>query len=202
MILLFSFGSYSQNEATLKGIILEKNNPIEFATISITNTIDTTKSIKTSISDSLGRFMFTGFSSQQYKLKIQLIGYETKNIYFLIDSIHQQINLQNIELLSNSKLLESVNIVSHRDLIKKTEQGFIIKAADNIAQIGGTATDLLRNTPTVLVDAEGGVSIRGKSPLILINGRNSGISSTDRYSSFGIHYNCWSIKCFICNYSS
>ena len=186
VVLFLSYQVFSQSNGSVFGIITEKNSAIEFATISLTNKTDTLKIIKTSISDSLGRFTITGLKSQEYQLKIQLVGYDTKNISFLIDSMHQQIDLNMIQFVTNSKLLESVNIISHKDLIKKTEQGFIIKAADNISQIGGTATDLLRNTPTVVVDAEGGITIRGKSPMILINGRNSGIRSTDRIPASSI----------------
>ena len=60
-------------------------------------------------------------------------------------------------------------------MIEKTPQGFIVNAAANITSYGGTATDLLKNTPTVSVDAEGDITLRGKEPLILINGRNSNL---------------------------
>jgi outer membrane receptor for ferrienterochelin and colicin len=56
----------------------------------------------------------------------------------------------------------------------------VIKASDNITQIGGTAADLLKNMPGVLVNSDGEVSIRGKAPLTLINGRISGIAGIDR----------------------
>lgn len=40
---------------------------------------------------------------------------------------------------------------------------------------------MLRNTPTVVVDPEGDdITIRGKVPLILINGRNSSLNATNR----------------------
>jgi outer membrane cobalamin receptor len=65
-------------------------------------------------------------------------------------------------------------------LIRRTDEGIVVDASQTLTQIGGTAADLLRNMPGVLVGSEGGVSLRGRSPLILINGRISGISGTDR----------------------
>ena len=76
--------------------------------------------------------------------------------------------------------MNEVTITSQKQLLKKTQNGFIVSAKDNISQASGTATDLLRNVPTVVVDEDGNISIRGKSPLILINGRNSNLSATDR----------------------
>ena len=69
-------------------------------------------------------------------------------------------------------------------MIKKTEEGIVINASENITQIGGTAADLLKNMPGVLVGADGEITIRGKSPLILINGRVSGIGGADRMANF------------------
>ena len=52
--------------------------------------------------------------------------------------------------------LAGVTITAQKKLIEKTASGFIINAAANLTQTGGTATDLLKSAPTVSVDAEGG----------------------------------------------
>ena len=67
-----------------------------------------------------------------------------------------------------------------RNLIQKTEDGFVVNASANITQIGGTAADLLKTMPGVLVSAEGEITLRGRTPLTLINGRISGITGVDR----------------------
>ena len=97
-------------------------------------------------------------------------------------------SLGTIALQPLAENLKTVTIAAQRKQIQKTPQGFIIKAEDNITQAAGTATDILANTPTVQVDAEGGISIRGKSPLVLINGRNSalGARSLDRIPASSI----------------
>ena len=83
-------------------------------------------------------------------------------------------------------MLGTVTVSAQRRLIQKTAEGFIVNAAAYITQTGGTATDLLRNTPTVNVDAEGAVTLRGKTPLILINGRHSAISNTDHIAASSV----------------
>ncbi|MBL0136131.1 MAG: TonB-dependent receptor plug domain-containing protein [Chitinophagaceae bacterium] len=61
-----------------------------------------------------------------------------------------------------------------------------MNAAATITTDGETATDILKNTPTISVDAEGAITLRGKTPLILINGRNSTISNPDQIPASSI----------------
>ena len=75
---------------------------------------------------------------------------------------------------------EAVVLTAQRPELKKTSSGFIISASGNVTQATGTATDLLRGIPSVVVDEDGNITIRGKAPLILINGRNSNLSATNR----------------------
>lgn len=177
----------AQQYGMINGKVVEKNRSVEFANVALLSSKDSLTIVKSATTDSLGYFSFSNLLMDSYILKIQMIGFQPFRITLKLDSINTVNDLKNIELTGDSKFLQSVEITSHKDLIKKTTQGFIINAADNISQIGGTATDLLRNTPTVVVDAEGGgITIRGKSPLILINGRNSSLSSTDRIPASSI----------------
>lgn len=69
--------------------------------------------------------------------------------------------------------LNAIIVTAKKEIIQKTNTGFVVNADATLSQQSGSAVDLLRNTPTIFVDAEGAVNLRGKSPLILINGRNS-----------------------------
>jgi outer membrane receptor protein involved in Fe transport len=94
--------------------------------------------------------------------------------------------LSNLLFATDAKYLNEVLVTGQKRLIEKTSTGFIINAAANITQLGGTATDLLKSTPTVAVDAEGGITLRGKAPLILINGRNSNLTNSDQIPASSI----------------
>ncbi len=184
--IIFCPNIFSQNLGSFLGKVSEKNGAVEFANIIVTSTKDTTKLIKSTFTDSTGHFLIIELPPDNYILKIQMIGYLQKRFILQIDSVNKSADLNTIQLIADSKILNSVDVVTHRHLIKKTMNGFIINAKDNLTLIGGTATDLLRSTPTVVVDAEGVITIRGKSPLILINGRNSSLSSTDRIPASSI----------------
>lgn len=169
---------FAQNASSLDGKLLDSNQPIEFANVLIYHLSDSTKIVKYATSDSLGNFKIASIPAGNYLLKTQLLGYEPLRIAVSLGS-NQDKHLGALTLQADSKLLASVEVISQKEIIQKTTQGFIIQAKDNLTQAGGSATDLLKSIPTVVVDADGAITVRGKGPMILINGRNSGIASTD-----------------------
>ncbi|MEN9729969.1 MAG: hypothetical protein RLZ91_1086, partial [Bacteroidota bacterium] len=176
LLSLFSFHSlFSQAPLSIRGKLLDKQAPVEFANVLLYAQADTVKLLKHAVSDSLGQFNLAA-PAGSYFVKFQIIGYEPKRIAF---QVKESVDLGAITLQEDNRLLASVEVVSQKELVQKTTQGFIIKAKDNLTQAGGSATDLLKSVPTVVVDADGAITVRGKGPLILINGRTSGISSTD-----------------------
>jgi outer membrane receptor protein involved in Fe transport len=178
-ILFVSFYSWAQDGA-IKGVVKENGNPVEFANVFLTLQQDTAKIITGTVTDNLGKFSLEKLPVQNYQLHVQMIGYLTKKLNVAITSSNQQINLNEIAIETDVLLLKSVEVTAMRDIIKKTEEGFVVNAADNLTQIGGTAADLLRNMPGILVGSEGEITIRGKTPLTYINGRISGITGVDR----------------------
>jgi outer membrane receptor protein involved in Fe transport len=186
LFILLSKQISAQNNGSINGLLLHNNAPVEFVNVLLYNVSDTTKTVAIAVTDSTGKFNFDKLLYNNYQVKFQMLGYKTTKVNTTINEANNIIQLPNIILTSDSKLLKGVEVVSHKDLIKKTAQGFVIDATTNLAQAGGTATDILKNTPTVVVDAEGGITIRGKAPLILINGRNSKLANTDRIPASSI----------------
>lgn len=159
--------------------VLANSKPIEFVNVYITLKTDSTKIIKGTTTDSLGNFHLDKIPFGTYFLKIQFIGYFSEKESITLTSTNNSIDLKTIELKSDDKVLQSVSVVSFRKSIKRTEQGFVVNANDNLTQTSGNAADLLKNMSTVMIDADGALTIRGKTPLVLINGRASGLSGID-----------------------
>ena len=183
---LLSRVSFSQNAGSIQGKVSGKSGSIEFATVSLFTTIDSSKGVRNSITDSSGHFQFTALKSGKYQLRIETIGYtSTKiNIHLISQQIPMDVGI--ITLSTDSKQLKEVMVTSQKKLIQKTAQGLIINAAANLTQLGGTATDLLRSTPTIVVDEDGVITLRGKTPLILINGRNTGLTNPNQIPASSI----------------
>jgi outer membrane receptor protein involved in Fe transport len=183
----FSLTVFSQSGAAVHGRVITDSLPLDLATVILYSGNDTTKSLHTTISDSTGSFQFSQLQPGSYLLKLQRIEYREKTLRFTINDQVGLVQLPPISLsLIGAGSLQAVTVTAKRNIIQRTTQGFIVNAASMLTQAGGTATDLLRSTPTVSVDPDGGITIRGKSPLILLNGRNSSAVSTDQIPASSI----------------
>lgn len=181
LCLLACYCSIAQQPGTVRGKITDKNHlPVEFANVYLTTADDSSKVISGAITDSAGGFLLRNMAFGKYILHVQCLGYQKYTANIAITSASSHAVTDNIILVPASENLNDVAVKSLRNMIRRTEEGMVISASENITQIGGTATDLFKNMPGVIVDAEGGVTLRGKSPLILINGKISGLAGTDR----------------------
>jgi len=176
----------SNAQGKISGNIIHDNKPVEFVTVTISNVKDSTKVLFVEATDSLGVFNFTNLIYGDYFIKIKLVGYLpiVKNVN--LSTASKEFHLKDLSLLEDNAELNKVTVVAQKKMIQKTSEGFIINTANNITQIGGTATDILKSTPTVTVDNDGVITLRGKTPLILINGRNSGITNTNQIAASSI----------------
>ena len=182
----FTITSYSQESGSVKGRILEKNIPVEFADILISSVKDTAKVLNFASTDSTGAFFLNKIPFGNYKLTVQIIGYKTISKLLTVSNGKTLVDLGTITIESDAVMLGSVTVVAQQKIIQKTPEGFILNAAANLTQVGGTATDLLRSTPTVNVDEEGVVTLRGQKPLILIDGKNSAFTNTDQIAASSV----------------
>jgi len=188
LLVLVAFAGSGQGIAALKGQIKDSAGAVELANVVLFAKGDTTRPVAFCISDSLGGFAITAFPVGKYILQIQRIGYLPVRMELVFDNRQIANDVGIIILQPNNEALQNVTFIGRRKLIQKTSTGFVIRAEDNLTQAAGTVVNLLANTPTVLVDAEGAIRMRGKVPQILINGRNSvlGAKSLDRIPASSI----------------
>ena len=164
-----------QSTGKISGKITDSRTPLEFVTVTAAPLSDSTQVLKYFVTDSLGFFTLEGLPFDTYKLECRLIGYEVVARNVTLTKAQPQVILPEIDFSPGANELEGVTVTAQRKLIERTTGGFIVNTAGNLVQAGGTATDLLKNTPAVTVDADGAITLRGKSPLILVNGRNSSL---------------------------
>ncbi|WP_264554028.1 TonB-dependent receptor domain-containing protein [Flavobacterium sp. N2038] len=186
LIILFTISqfSFAQKTTAIKGNITDGKLPIEFVDVVLKSTSDSTKTANYAVTDVMGNFALENVRSGDYQLQFKLIGFKT--ISQKIKVSESPISIGTIKLQNDTNLLNDVVVKSQKKQIQKTNEGFIFNAVSNISQSGGTATDMLKSIPTVAVDAEGGITLRGKSPMILINGKNSAITNMDQIAASSI----------------
>ena len=182
IIFLFSVSlqAFSQSAGSIKGFVKAGGSPVEYANVFLTSPQDTARIVTGVVTDSLGAFSLARLPFGDYLLHIQIVGYHKRKIPVSINETADEVDLMEIPIEADAQLLDAVEVRAMRNLIQKTEEGFVVRASENITQVGGTAADLLKNMPGILVGAEGEITLRGKTPLTLINGRVSGIAGIER----------------------
>ncbi|TCN58756.1 TonB-dependent receptor [Flavobacterium circumlabens] len=183
-LLMISPYAFSQNSAAVKGTVTDGKLPVEFVDVILKNSQDSTKVASYAVTDASGNFSLENIVSGDYQLQFKLIGFKT--VFQKIKFTGSPVNLGILVLQNDSQLLNTVTVNSKKKQIQKTDEGFIFNAASNISQTGGTATDMLKSIPTVAVDADGAISLRGKTPMILINGKNSALTNMDQIAASSI----------------
>ena len=176
----------AQTAGKLEGSVFDKDLPLEFVTVSLFKQADTARVAYFTTTNTAGLFLIEGIEFGDYLAKFSLIGYQVSVQMFSISAAAGSLKFEKYQLKKDVNFLETVIVTSQKKLIEKTAQGFIVNAAANITATGGTATDILKNTPTISVDAEGDITLRGKEPLILINGRNSNLHNLDQIAASSI----------------
>jgi len=179
-LLFISLPAFAQTSGSIKGVVKEKGSPVEYVNVFLTLSGDTARIVTGTVTDGSGAFLLEHLAFGDYLLHVQIVGFQRRKIPVSINEIAYKIDLMEITIHADAQLLDAVEVQAMRNLIQKTEDGFVVNASDNITQAGGTAADLLKNMPGILVGAEGEITLRGKTPLTLINGRVSGIAGIER----------------------
>lgn len=163
----------------LRGKLLDERSglPIEYGTIAILKARDTSMAGGT-ITDSKGNFRIEKIEVGKYIVRIQFMGFETKELTnIMIKPSDSDVNLGTIKLKQTAASLQGVEITADREMLVTNLDKKVINVDKNIASIGGSAVDVMENVPSVTVDAEGNVSLRGNSNVtILVDGKPTGLS--------------------------
>jgi ferric enterobactin receptor len=115
-------------------------------------------------------------------LKLSFVGYDPvvkENL--VIDAAKGDLSLGDILMnASANKVLNEVNVTAIKPTIQSKDGKKIFTADQSLVSQGGTAADLLQNVPTLQIDANGNVSLRGLTGVkLLIDGKPSIIAGGD-----------------------
>ena len=183
--LLFLTGlAYAQQSKQIAGKIIDADTkkPLEYASISIFSANDSSL-VTGSITDANGAFSIE-VKPGKYYASLQFISYREKlfeNI--IINKKTPVVDLGTINLSADVETLSEVVVTAEKDQMEMTLDKRIFNVDKDLSNAGRTAADILDNVPSVAVDQEGNVSLRGSENVrILIDGKPSGligISGTD-----------------------
>ena len=168
----------ADRQLLIGGIIVdEQKAPVPFGSIAVYNVVDSTL-LTGAMSDADGKFEI-GIKPGNYYVKITILSFAEKLIPNVSVS-DENINLGTITLKSTMDVLEEVIVEGEKEHMELQLDKRVFNVSKDLSNIGANAADILGNLPSVSVDADGTVSLRGSENVtIWINGRPSSLTSRD-----------------------
>ncbi|MDB4204499.1 TonB-dependent receptor [Polaribacter sp.] len=170
---LFSQKLNTSNSVIISGKVIDSKSkqPLEYATIIIKNTI--TQEISGGVTNLYGFFSIE-IPKATYAIDVAFISFQS--VKFPEESIISNKDLGVIKLSESTNGLDEIVIVAEKTTVDIRLDKRIYNVGKDMTVKGGTASDVLDNVPSVNVDVEGNVSLRGNENVrILIDGKPSAL---------------------------
>lgn len=177
-----SANAFTEGAGSIGGRVVDARTkePMEFVNVSVRKA-GTTVPLTGAVTDAAGEFHLGRLEEGNYVLSISFIGYKTFEKDFAYSGRTENIDFKTIALEPDSQVLGEVKVMGQKSQMKFEIDKKVFNVDQNIASTGGSASDVLSNIPSVEVDNEGEVSLRGSTSVtIWINGRASGLSADNR----------------------
>src|SRR5439155_8257802 len=168
---------------TVTGLVtdLSSHVALENANVVLRSRADSTRFLGT-VTGKDGRFTFAHVPLGAYVLECGLIGHVSfRSPVFVLSEASPTVDLPTIALKPAVLLLHETVIKSEKSLFNNTIDRRIYNVDHDVMARSSTANDILQNIPSVQVDLDGNVSLRGSSDVtILINGKKSPLMGKSR----------------------
>ncbi|MFM2156638.1 MAG: hypothetical protein RL516_1387, partial [Bacteroidota bacterium] len=156
---------------------------LEFTSVAVLKVRDSSI-VGGALTNGKGQFSVEALQPGKYFLSISAIGYRKMDSKpFMLNPMDPTKDFGIVYVASSQKNLKEVEIQGERaDYVNSLDKK-IYNVERDLVSTGGTASDVLRNVPSVNVDIDGKVSLRGSENLtILIDGKPSSLGGGDRAS--------------------
>lgn len=175
MVANLSFAQQSEiRKVKVSGKVIDKvtTQPLEYTTITFVE-VGNPSAVSGGITDAKGAFNFD-IKTGTYDIKIEFISF--KPVEIKNRSIQNDVNLGAFSLVEDATLLQAVEIRKEESTVEIKLDKKVYNVGQDMMVKGGTVSDVLDNVPSVSVDVEGNVSLRGNDNVrILIDGKPSGL---------------------------
>ncbi|NQT34144.1 TonB-dependent receptor, partial [bacterium] len=177
-----NYGDGNQPKLVITGRVLDATfeTPVNYANVILFNKQDSSK-VTGDATDKNGYFELIGFPPGQYLIKVSFIGFEEKTIDNVrIGPSKPTLDLGDISLEHKIFTLQEAGVTFTKPEIEYKIDKKVINVDKQYTAASGTAVDVLETTPSVSVDIEGNVSLRGSSNFsVLVNGQPSMLDPND-----------------------
>ncbi len=162
---------------TIQGKVVDNDTqaPLEFATVTLFIQMDSTM-VTGGITGVDGNFALDAPPGKFY-LQVEFIGFQTKIVNEIeVNKGDRHVDLGGITLSTAANVLDEIEVRAEKSTMQLSLDKKVFNVGKDLANSGGTAADVLDNVPSVTVDVEGNVELRGAGGVrILIDGKPSGL---------------------------
>lgn len=180
LLVLYAAICHAQGSVRGKVEDTQTGEAMPFVNVAVYNRA-TSKFVKGAISDEKGLFYIDKLPYGNYTVKLTYIGYTTVEKAFSVVENKRHMNFKKIYMNDDSQTLEEVTVTAQRPTMRLEVDRKSFDVSQDITNAGGDATDVLENIPSVEVDTDGNISLRGNTSVeVWINGKASGLTSDNR----------------------
>ncbi len=182
---LFFNPLFAQNtKGKITGVVIDKATgiPVEAADVRLTSA-DDSSFVTGTATDAGGNFLLEVLKPGRFVLNVRMLGYNSTSVNeIILNRRKNEINLDTIRIKSGSEIqTDVIEIEAQKSPIEFSADKKIFNVSEDITVTGGNALDVLKNVPSVQVDVDGNVSLRGSQNVkILVDGKPFGLEGSNR----------------------
>ncbi len=168
-------------EGTVEGALLDEETaePLGFANVAAYR-LPGDSLVAGGTTDFDGAFALGGLPYGNYRVELSFIGYTSADREITLSAAEPVASLGQVAIAVGGQELTEAVVTAERAVMELGLDRKVFNVEKNIAAAGGSGEDLLRNIPSITVDLDGNVSLRGSGNVrFLINGRPSGLVGSD-----------------------
>jgi len=172
IFVIFSFSIFAQ-KGSISGRItdIETNQPLEYASVALYSVTDSSL-INGTITNGSGSFEIEKLQSDVFFVRVQFLGYQTIQTKSFSVTNGQETKLGDIKIKPASQFMEEISIAGTRANTSNKLEKRVYSSDQFESAKGGSAIDVLKNMPSVAVNGQGDVTVRGSAGfLVLVNGK-------------------------------
>lgn len=160
-------------QSVVRGIVRDKVNesPLGYASVAIYKASDSSL-VNGTVTDTSGKFKLDHLNSGDFYLEVRFVGYQRKVVPAIHISEDRALDVGVIAVNPDQRVLDEIKVAGKRAEIYNRIDKQVYNAGQFEAAKGGSALDVLKNLPSVSVNGQGDISVRGSTGfLVLINGK-------------------------------
>ncbi len=161
-------GSTGLGEISGQVIDSKTKSPMSYVTVSLLDAKDSSM-VTGAITNDIGEFVISRVKYGNYLVRFSFIGYKNKYIpNVVISKEKQNFDFNKVEFAADEEVLESVEIVVDKPVVSYEIDKKVVNVENMTTVAAASALEVLQNIPSITVDMDGNVSLRGSAGFTLL----------------------------------